>query len=237
MYDLKDSGKRETFETGSRRDTNEGKPRYDLLSLPALERVAEICRKGAQKYGAQNWRLGQPVSRYYESGLRHLMQWAQGQNDEDHLAQAVWNLMAIMQVEYDVNDGMLDEDLLDHERYDRQRFFEDLGDKYADEGTDRMSFEFRPVEWAYDNVQITFYRQETIDAIIKSLQDWHDSFDGKIVRWPTEPELAALARDLLPVTDEEWDSVIGLIERDGVDEISTYRDSLGNNRYYLDARL
>lgn len=229
-YDLKDSGKRQTFGTGSRRDVNEGKPRFDLLSIPALERVAEVCRKGAIKYGDNNWRLGQPVTRYYESGLRHLLQWANGEDDEDHLAQAAWNLLAIMQVEYDVNDGFLDEDLLDHERYDRQRFFEDLGDKYADEGTDRMS-------WDKNGVTVTLYRQEVVDAIIQSLKDWHASFEGRYTKWPTLPELAALARDLCPVGNEEWDSVIGLIERDGIDEIGTYRDSFGHTRYYLDAKL
>ena len=38
-FELKDSGKREEFTTGSRRDTREGKGRYDLISPIALTRV------------------------------------------------------------------------------------------------------------------------------------------------------------------------------------------------------
>lgn len=93
---VKDSGARQEFETGARRDTQESKPRYDLISPFSLERLAWVYARGAEKYGDRNWEKGIPYSRYLASGERHLQQFKQGDTDEDHLAQAVWNLMSIL---------------------------------------------------------------------------------------------------------------------------------------------
>lgn len=95
-FDLKDSGKREEFETGARRDTQDDKPRPYLVSPFAIERLAWVYTRGAVKYGDNNWTKGIPYSRYLDSAERHIMLFKQGLVDEDHLAQAVWNLMAIM---------------------------------------------------------------------------------------------------------------------------------------------
>lgn len=94
-FAIKDSGKREDFPTGAVRDTEEGKPRYDLISVPALTRLAHHLRKGAEKYSARNWERGMDYSRLYSSALRHLMQWASGDRDEDHLAAVLFNVMAL----------------------------------------------------------------------------------------------------------------------------------------------
>jgi hypothetical protein len=53
-----DSGKRETFETGAVRDTAEGKPRFDLFSPFAMERIGCWLEQGARKYKPRNWELG-----------------------------------------------------------------------------------------------------------------------------------------------------------------------------------
>ncbi len=92
---IKDSGKREDFPTGAVRDTEEGKPRYDLISVPAMTRLAHHLRKGAEKYNARNWEKGMDYSRLYSSALRHLMQWSAGDRDEDHLAAVLFNVMAL----------------------------------------------------------------------------------------------------------------------------------------------
>jgi hypothetical protein len=92
---VKDSGKREDFETGARRDTRTGKGRFDLIPTMALRRLAQVYEKGAVKYGDKNWQKGQPLSRYLDSCLRHVAAAADGQEDEDHLFQAVWNLVAL----------------------------------------------------------------------------------------------------------------------------------------------
>ena len=110
MSELKDSGQREEFTTGSRRDTREGKGRFDLLMMgmsKALERLAILLERGAKKYGERNWEKGQPISRYLDSATRHLHRAAQGMEDEDHLIQAAWNCMAAVETLGRVRDGKL----------------------------------------------------------------------------------------------------------------------------------
>lgn len=95
-FSLKDSGARQEFETGARRDVEEDKPRFDLVTPFGLERVAWVYARGAEKYGDNNWQKGMPFTRYLASAERHLKQFKAGEVDEDHLAQAVWNLLAIL---------------------------------------------------------------------------------------------------------------------------------------------
>ena len=113
------------FDSGSRRDSAEGKGRPDLLPVHALIRIAKVCdpdvvpihgiqrlsvhyENGAVKYGDRNWELGQPLSRYYSSMFRHLQYWVGGAREEDHLAAFVWNACAIMD-----HEERIDRDLLD----------------------------------------------------------------------------------------------------------------------------
>lgn len=96
QFVVKDSGAREAFGTGAVRDTAEDKPRPDLISPFVMERIGNHMRKGAQKYCAWNWAKGIPSSRFYESLMRHLMKYAQGLRDEDHLSAAVFNLMGLI---------------------------------------------------------------------------------------------------------------------------------------------
>jgi Domain of unknown function (DUF5664) len=107
IFELPDSGKREEFSTGSRRDTREGKGRYDLLPWCAIERIAKHTENGAHKYGDKNWEKGQPVSRYFDSAVRHLSKWIQHNDTEDHLAAACWNILAIMWTLEKVQEGKL----------------------------------------------------------------------------------------------------------------------------------
>lgn len=99
MYTTKDSGQRQSFDTGSVRDTQEGKPRYDLMPTNALTRVADLYARGAAKYDDNNWKKGQPFSRVYASLFRHMIQWRDGDKEEDHLAAVVWNAFSLMYYE------------------------------------------------------------------------------------------------------------------------------------------
>jgi len=110
---LKDSGEREVFSTGSRRDTRAGKGRYDLMSPSALRRLALVYERGAEKYGDRNWEKGQSMSRCMDSALRHLLQRLDGHLDEDHLAQAAWNILACIHFEEKVAVGELPPELAD----------------------------------------------------------------------------------------------------------------------------
>lgn len=98
-YETKDSGERQKFDTGAQRDVQTGKPRYDLIPLGGLERIAGLYARGAEKYDDDNWKKGIPYSRCYASMFRHMMQFMQGDTTEDHLAAVAWNSLAIMHYE------------------------------------------------------------------------------------------------------------------------------------------
>lgn len=111
--DVKDSGKRESFTTGSRRDTREGKGRFDLFSPLAMFRLARHYENGAVKYGDRNWEKGQPQSRFMDSAIRHLFKYLGGARDEDHLSAAAWNVMAMIHQEEQFVQERLDPSLND----------------------------------------------------------------------------------------------------------------------------
>jgi hypothetical protein len=106
-YRTKDSGKRQEFESGMVRDTQEGKPRYDLIPVSSLKRLADLYARGAIKYDDNNWTKGQPYSRAYASLFRHLIAWREGERSEDHLAAVAWNAFALMY--YEDNKPELDD--------------------------------------------------------------------------------------------------------------------------------
>lgn len=111
--EVKDSGRRQEFITGSRRDLNEGKGRYDLLPPHAIHRLAKHFENGTKKYGDRNWELGQPLGRYLDSAIRHIFQHLAGMREEDHLAAAAWNILCMIDTEYRIEKGVLPTELND----------------------------------------------------------------------------------------------------------------------------
>lgn len=110
---VKDSGERQEFDTGAKRDTRTGKGRFDLISPIMLRRLAVLMERGAVKYGDHNWEKGMPQSRYMDSACRHINKFREGYRDEDHLVQAIFNLMAMIHQEAMINRGLLDDKLMD----------------------------------------------------------------------------------------------------------------------------
>jgi len=98
-YVTKDSGELEEFATGSRRDSQSGKPRYSLIPPYPLQRLADLYVRGAEKYDDHNWAKGQPTSRILDSLMRHVENYRMGEPTEDHLAAIAWNAFALMQFE------------------------------------------------------------------------------------------------------------------------------------------
>ena len=113
--EVKDSGKRQEFTTGSKRDTREGKGRYDLIPSYALSRLARHYENGATKYGDRNWEKGQPLARYLDSMIRHAYKFLGGSREEDHLAAVAWNALAYIETEHRIERGILPEELDDIE--------------------------------------------------------------------------------------------------------------------------
>ena len=100
-FEVKDSGKREEFEGGMVRDTEEGKVDYStILNGPMFERWAAHLTKAEKKYndvapGVPNWTLARGTKEYVrfkKSALRHFIQWFRGDCDEDHAAAVFFNI-------------------------------------------------------------------------------------------------------------------------------------------------
>jgi hypothetical protein len=112
-YEIKDSGERKKFETGAHRDLSLGKGRFDLIPPKTLRALAIHYEKGANKYEERNWEKGIPVSRYIDSCFRHLYQFVDGCNDENHLIAALWNIYCLYETILRMQNGILPETLYD----------------------------------------------------------------------------------------------------------------------------
>ena len=94
---INDGGRRISYGDGNAiREPTTGKGRYDLISPFGIDRIAKWYELGAKKYADRNWEKGMPFSRYVDSAKRHLNKYVMGMEDEDHLAAACWNIIAIM---------------------------------------------------------------------------------------------------------------------------------------------
>jgi len=109
----KASGKRRQFASGSVRDSRQGKGRYDLIPALAMRRLAELYERGAEHYGDNNWKKGQPLSSYTDSLMRHTNNLTAGERSEDHLASIMWNAAAYMWTLEEIEAGRLPADLDD----------------------------------------------------------------------------------------------------------------------------
>jgi hypothetical protein len=81
---------------------NLGKLRYDLVPRYALEQIAKVMTKGAEKYAPHNWKKGMPWSECEASLRRHLEAYAANIDfDEEtglyHLAHAAVNAMFLIE--------------------------------------------------------------------------------------------------------------------------------------------
>lgn len=98
-YITRDSGERQDFNSGARRDISTGKTRPDLISPKARKRWGDLMARGAEKYGANNWTLGMPMTRFLESAHRHLLAYELGDRGEDHLSAVLFNIGAMIHFE------------------------------------------------------------------------------------------------------------------------------------------
>jgi hypothetical protein len=116
-YIVKVSGETQEFPTGARRDKQTGKGRYDLISVFALQQIARIYEAGSITYGVRNYERGMPLSRFLDSALRHICQCIEGQDDENHAAQAAWNIMGFIHIRELIARGILPKELNDLPNY------------------------------------------------------------------------------------------------------------------------
>lgn len=95
-FTIKDSGARESFDSGMVRDTEDGKLDYSLVfDGPMFKRWAAHLTKGAKKYAPRNWMKASgeaEYERFKRSFLRHMVAYFDGEVDEDHAAAMMFNL-------------------------------------------------------------------------------------------------------------------------------------------------
>lgn len=105
--EVKDSGTRQQWITGSQRDSQEGKGLHELIPKYPVDRLAKHYENGAKKYGLSNWKKGQNLRQYIRSGLHHQLALAEGMQDEDHAAAIAWNAFAFMWTANEIEEGRL----------------------------------------------------------------------------------------------------------------------------------
>jgi len=114
---IPDSGARTSFDTGAVRDASIGKGLPSRIPPIALRKLAKRFEDGAIKYPdserGPNWMSGIPLSRFYDAIVRHSLQAAEGNRDEDHLGAVLWNAAAWAWTENEINEGHLPIELND----------------------------------------------------------------------------------------------------------------------------
>lgn len=91
---------KQQFSTGAVRGTDANATRFDLLSPIVEYALAATYGEGASKYGDDNWLKGIPSKDCINHARRHIILWMIGDDSEDHLAHAIWNLATIIHNRY-----------------------------------------------------------------------------------------------------------------------------------------
>lgn len=94
---------------------------FHLLSPIAQRRLAAHSQKGAIKYSERNWEKGIPLSSFFDSACRHLNQYLEGDDSEDHLAAAFWNIQGLIHTEEMIRRGLLPKELDDLPNYMQEK--------------------------------------------------------------------------------------------------------------------
>ena len=115
QFITKDSGKRQDYASGMRRDLQDGKPNFNLITPKFLKfdedmlyRWAMLMTRGADKYGERNWEKAnseEEMERFKSSAFRHFMQWIKGEEDEDHAAAVFFNIGCFESIKLKVDKG------------------------------------------------------------------------------------------------------------------------------------
>lgn len=68
----------------------------ELVGWTTATSIIEVSKHyedGAVKYGERNWEKGISLHSYIDSGVRHLMKYVDGEQDEPHDRAFVWNML------------------------------------------------------------------------------------------------------------------------------------------------
>lgn len=68
---------------------------YEVNLCNAILEVSKHYEDGARKYGEHNWQKGINFSSYIDSGIRHLLKYFRGDDDEPHDRAFLWNMISL----------------------------------------------------------------------------------------------------------------------------------------------
>jgi hypothetical protein len=87
--------------------------RYDMISPLFLRRTSIHYQKGGINYGDRNWEKGMPAMVTWDCATRHLTNWLEKEDTEDHLAAVGWNVCSTMHTIEMCRRGLLPETLVE----------------------------------------------------------------------------------------------------------------------------
>lgn len=79
--------------------------------VTAIRRLSVQLEKGALKYSKRNWEKGMPLEEYCNSAIRHILAMINGEDDEDHYAAALFNVMGLWHTGYMISIDKLPAEL------------------------------------------------------------------------------------------------------------------------------
>ena len=90
---------RSVSSTGGEKGVKE--ERFSLIPVEALEVLAALYGRGAQKYAEHNWRQGYEFSKSYDALQRHANAFWRGENNDQetgkpHMASVIFHAMALI---------------------------------------------------------------------------------------------------------------------------------------------
>ena len=74
---------------------NEAASPYKSVPKAIIE-VSKHYEDGARKYAERNWEKGISCHCYVDSGVRHLLKWLDGWDDEPHDRAFIWNMLGLL---------------------------------------------------------------------------------------------------------------------------------------------
>lgn len=147
---------------------NEGKTRYDLLEPFAIEQLARVFTKGAEKYADHNWLKGLKWMGVVSSLKRHLAAFEKGEDydaesGELHMAHVAWNAMALIS-HYRYHPEL--DDRLQPYMVTSKRIGVDIDEclaNFTQAYSDKTGSAPEPIHWSY------------CDNIVKNFEHWSET--------------------------------------------------------------
>lgn len=81
--------------------SDKGKIRYSLLPWDVVRELVKVYEFGCGKYDKDNWKKGMSWSRVYDSLMRHLQSFWEGEELDPesglhHLSHVIWNAVTLL---------------------------------------------------------------------------------------------------------------------------------------------